>query len=104
MFLLGTILKGLIFVINCSFLCLPKETNQRKGSLSLGPPSADYPALLEKVGRCETRPPQADSNSPRAYPSFSVLLGFVKWQKTPLLCLKKPAGNKYFKFVFNKTK
>jgi hypothetical protein len=76
MFLLGTILKCLIFVINCSFLCLPKETNQRKGSLSLGPPSADYPALL----------------------------GFVKWQKTPLLCLKKPAGNKSFKFVFNKTK
>jgi len=35
---------------------LPKETNQRKGSRSLGPPVADYPVLLIKTGRCETRP------------------------------------------------
>jgi len=47
--------KLIIFVFSCSFLYLYKETNQRKYSRSLDPLSADYPALLEKVGRCETR-------------------------------------------------
>jgi len=37
-----------------------KKTNQqrsgeRKGSLSLGPPSVDYPLQLKNIGRCETR-------------------------------------------------
>jgi len=53
--------KLVIFVYSCSFLYLYKETNQqcflrrKKYSRSLDPLSADYPALLEKVGRCETR-------------------------------------------------
>jgi hypothetical protein len=58
---------------------LPKETNQRKGSQSLCLPSADCPALLKITGRCETRPPEADSDSPRAFPVIFLLLGCVKW-------------------------
>jgi hypothetical protein len=36
-----------------SFLLAQKRT--KKGSQSLGPPVADYPVLLKKEGRCETR-------------------------------------------------
>jgi hypothetical protein len=59
--------------------------NQRKGSLSLGSPAANYPVLLKITGRCETRPLKADSNSPRAIPVISPLLGCVKWQKNQVL-------------------
>ena len=79
----------------CSFLCLSKETNQRKDIRSLGPPAADFPALLEKVGRCETRPPRADSDSPRANPSFSVLLGCVKWHFKKLSAI----SNQFFMYL-----
>jgi len=54
---------------------------ERKGSRSLGPPEADCPALLKITGRCETRPPLANSDSPRAIPVIFPLLGYVKWQK-----------------------
>jgi hypothetical protein len=37
----------------CSFLLAQKRT--KKGSQSLGLPAADYPVLLKKDGRCETR-------------------------------------------------
>jgi len=47
--------KEFIFYIYCSFLCLPKETNQRKGSQSLDSLAANYPVLLKNIGRCETR-------------------------------------------------
>jgi hypothetical protein len=40
----------------------------------------DYPALLKITGRCGTRPPKADSSSPRAIPVIFALLGCVKWQ------------------------
>jgi len=77
---------------------LPKETNQRKGSLSLAASLLSafggYPVLLKKTGRCETRgvyAPQGCSDSrslrhfmasltARAIPVFSALLGCVKWQ------------------------
>jgi hypothetical protein len=54
---------------------LPKETNQRKGSRSLGPPSANYPVLLAKSGRF------GKSLSLRriVFPFFAALRGCVKW-------------------------
>jgi hypothetical protein len=64
--------------INSSFLFAQKRT--KKGSQSLVPLSAESPVLLEITGRCETRPPVADSDSPRAFPVISSLLGCVKWQ------------------------
>jgi hypothetical protein len=69
----------MIYTIICSFLYLHKETNQRKCSRSLGSLSANCPAQLKNIGRCETRPPKADSDSPRADPIFFSLLGCVKW-------------------------
>jgi len=50
----------------------------------LVPLAAEDPVLLEKTGRYGTRgvyAPQGCSNSPRAYPSFSALLGCVKWHQ-----------------------
>jgi len=52
----------------CSFLCLPKETNQRKGSRSLGPPAAGLPcATQKKPGAAKLARLKADSDSPRAF-------------------------------------
>jgi len=75
-----------------SFLYLPKEKNQqrsgeRKGSLSL---AAALLVLLRRTSLCCSNWPGAcgtrynhffkeSSNSPRAYPANSVLLGCVKW-------------------------
>jgi hypothetical protein len=56
---------------------LPKETNQRKGSRSLGQPSADYPALLDSVGSLKTRYVQTVQTP---FSTDSLLLGCVKWQ------------------------
>jgi len=65
------------------FACTKKRTKESTAcSLAVSLLAFGYPVLLKKAGRCETRPPEADSNSPRAIPSFSVLLGCVKWQQT----------------------
>jgi hypothetical protein len=34
----------------CSFLCLPKETNQGKGTQALVPPKAGYPEFMPRMG------------------------------------------------------
>jgi len=55
-----------LFNLLRSFLCLPKETNQRKGSLSLGQPITGFPFLNEIFwASAETHPLKADSDSPR---------------------------------------
>jgi hypothetical protein len=63
------------------FACPKEKETKRKGSLSFGPSLTDSPALLKITGRCETRPPEADSDSPSAFPIISALLGCVKWHR-----------------------
>jgi hypothetical protein len=63
----------------CSFsLFVQRKRTKRKDSLSLDPPLADFPVLLEKRRALRN---SLRSNSPRAIPSFSPLLGCVKRQK-----------------------
>ena len=50
---------------------MPKETNQRKGSRSLGPPAANFPALLTKRGRFG----KSLCSAKTLFPLLVVLLG-----------------------------
>jgi hypothetical protein len=55
----------------CSFsLLAQRKRTKRKGSLSLGPPSVDYPLQRRKYRALRN---SLRSNSPRADPIFSAL-------------------------------
>jgi hypothetical protein len=56
-----------------SFLCLPKETNQRKGTQALVPPQAGFPVLLKAAGMLQTR--CAQTVQPPFSAAFPVLGG-----------------------------
>jgi hypothetical protein len=43
------------FILFFFFACPKEKEQKRKGSQSFGLPAADYPALLNITGRCETR-------------------------------------------------
>jgi len=58
---------------------LPKENEPKEKAASHLSARGGYPALFKITGRCETRPPTSDSNSPRAVPVIFTLLGYVKW-------------------------
>ena len=58
----------------CSFLCLPKETNQRKGTQALVPPKAGFPVLLDAAGALQTRCAQTEQIP---FPAASPVLGCV---------------------------
>ena len=85
------------------FVC-PKKTNQKKGQPITCFACAKYPVLLEIDGRCETRPPEADSDSPRAIPSISALLGCVKWHCTKLNYIRCIAKRQMRKITTNNGK
>jgi hypothetical protein len=52
--------------------------------------------LLKITGRCETRPLSAASNSPRAIPVISLLLGCVKWRQECLLQQEIQIGHFFY--------
>jgi len=64
---------------------LPKETNQRKGTLPLVPPQAGYPVLLDAAGALQTR---------GVYAPYGVLKQCKALFRQPLRCSAAwPWGN-----------
>src|SRR3990167_7477737 len=61
----------------CSFLCLPKETNQRKGTRPLVPPTAGCPEFMPRMGYSSMLPGvcKLGCASDSANPFFGSLSG-----------------------------
>jgi len=71
---------GFLF-FNCSFLCLPKETNQRKGSQITWSDCVGLPCTARKGAGDVGKSYPYGVLRRVAYPLFAVLFGCVRWQE-----------------------